>query len=84
MLVVGEFGFGLNFVGSISKSLEDFEDVGTILHGNDSELIFFINPYEECFVVVVEDSSCLWPFSLESSGLKVFISSFEKEMISNE
>ena len=27
MLVVGELGLGLNFVGSISESLEDLEDV---------------------------------------------------------
>jgi hypothetical protein len=46
---------------SLSKSLEDFLDVSTVLHGNDSELIFLIHPHKECLLGVVEDSSGFRP-----------------------
>jgi len=54
------------------------------LHGDDSELIFFVDPDEESLVVVVEDTSSLWPVSLKTSRLKIFITTLEEEMISNE
>jgi len=84
MFVIGEFCFLLNLVGTISKSSENLLDVGTLLHGDNSELILFVNPNEEGFGIVVEDTSSLWPVSLESSRLKIFVSSLEKEVISDQ
>jgi hypothetical protein len=84
MLVIGEFCFLLNLVGTISKSSENLLDVGTLLHGDNSELILFVNPNEEGFGIVVEDTSSLWPVSLESSRLKIFVSSLEKEVIGDQ
>jgi len=84
MFVVGELSLGLNFVGGISESRENLFDVGTLLHGNNSELILLIDPDKESLGVVVIDSSSLWPVSLESSRLKIFVSSLEKEMISDQ
>jgi hypothetical protein len=84
MLVVGEFSFGLNLVGGISESLENLLDVGTLLHGNNSELILLVDPDKESLGVVVEDTSSLWPVSLETAGFKIFITTLEKEMISDE
>ena len=84
MLVIGELGFGLDDVGSISESLENLLDVRSSLHGDDSKLILFVDPDEESLGVIVIDSSSLGPLSLESSGLKVFISTLEKEVISDK
>jgi hypothetical protein len=44
MLIVGEFGLGLDLGGSDGESLEDLLNVGSILHGDDSELILLIDP----------------------------------------
>ena len=84
MFIICELGLGLDDVGGISESLENLLDIGTLLHGDDSELILLIDPDEESLVVIMEDSSSLWPFSLETSRLKIFVSSLEEEMISNE
>jgi hypothetical protein len=84
MFVIGEFCFLLNLVSTISKSSENLLDVGTLLHGDNSELILFVNPNKEGFGIVVEDTSSLWPVSLESSRLKIFVSSLEKEVIGDQ
>ena len=84
MSIIGEFCFLFDLVGTISESLENLLDVGTGLHGDDSKLILFVNPDEESLGVIVEDTSSLWPLSLESCRLKIFITSLEKEMISDE
>jgi len=84
MFVVGELSLGLNLVGGISESRENLFDVGTLLHGNNSELILLIDPDKESLGVVVIDSSSLWPVSLETAGFKIFISTLEKEVIGNE
>jgi len=84
MLIVGEFGFLLNEASSGGESLEDGTDIGSLLHGDDSKLIFFVNPDEESLSIIMEDSSTLWPVSLETAGFKIFISTLEEEMIGNE
>ena len=50
-----------------AQSVEDLDDTGILLHGDDSELILLVNPDEESLGIVVEDTSVLWPFSLKSS-----------------
>ena len=84
MLIVGEFGFLLNLAGSDRESLENLLDVRSFLHGDNSELIFLINPDKESLGIVVENSSSLWPVSLKTARLKIFVSSLEKEVILNE
>ena len=74
MLVVGELGDLLNLGGSTGKSIEDSSNVGSLLHGDDSELILFVNPDKEGLVVVVEDSSARWPVTVESASLKEAVS----------
>ena len=70
MAVVSELSFGLNCGGGAAEALEDGTDVGTLLHGNDTELIFLINPDEEGLGVVVEDTSALGPVAVETAGIK--------------
>ena len=65
MIIVSKLANSFNVRSGSAESLENSCDVRTILHGNDSELILFINPDEEGFVIIVEDTSSLWPVSVE-------------------
>lgn len=72
--VVGELGDLLDLSGSAGKSVEDGVDVSTWLHGDDTELIFFVNPDEEGLGIVVEDTSALGPLAVEVAGLQESVS----------
>ena len=73
MVIVRELSDLLYLTGSLGKSGEHSTDVGTWLHGDDSELILFVDPDKESLLVVVEDSSARWPVTVETSSLKVFV-----------
>ena len=47
-------------------------------------MILFINPDKESLVVVMEDTSSLWPVSLKTAGFKILITTLEKEVIGDE
>ena len=63
------------------QSFEYTLDITTLLHGDDSKLILFIDPDKECFGCVVEDTTALWPVTLHTSYLQVWISRHEEEVI---
>ena len=52
---------GLDGGGGLGESFDDSLDIVTLFHGDDSHLIFFIDPDEKVFVVVVEDTTGIWP-----------------------
>ena len=70
MAVVSELGSGLDSGGGAAETLEDSADVGTLLHGDDTELILLINPDEEGLGVIVEDTSALGPVAVETAGIE--------------
>ena len=74
MFVVREFGLLLNVSGSTRESLENGSDVSAWLHGDDSELIFFVDPDEESLGVIVENTSSIGPVSVQSTSFKISIS----------
>ena len=74
VLVVGKLGLGLDDAGGIRESLEHLLDVRSSLHGDDSELILFVDPDEESLGVVVEDTSASGPVTVKAAGLKETIS----------
>ena len=57
MVIMGKLALGLDVGGSSAESVEDFDDTGSLLHGNDSELILLVDPDEESLGIVVEDTS---------------------------
>lgn len=81
---MSELSLLLNAGNTSGKSLEDFTDVRTGLHRDDSELILLINPHKEGLALVVEDASSLGPFSLEESGLEILVVTLEEEVILSE
>lgn len=74
MRVVSETGHGLDLGGGSGETLEDFSDVGALLHGDDTELILFVDPDEEGLGIVVEDASALWPVTVQAASLKETVS----------
>jgi hypothetical protein len=80
---MGEFNIGgLEMSDGSAESIENFKNSGTILHGNNSELIFFIDPDEESLGFVMEDTSTGWPVSVEiaSSKESISLSIFKKKV----
>ena len=54
------------------------------MHGDDSELVFFVDPDKERLLIVVEYTSSLGPVSVQATSIKESISFFEKEVVSNQ
>jgi len=54
------------------------------LHGDDSKLILFIDPHKEGLFFIMEDTSSIWPVSIQTTGLKEPISLLEEEVILDE
>jgi len=84
MIVVGEFSYGLNVSASSAESVEDLHDSGTLLHGNNSELIFLIDPNVESFVSIVENTSSRWPLSVEVASFEESVTLLEENVVSDE
>ena len=63
------------------QSFEYTLDITTLLHGDDSKLILFVDPDKECFGCVVEDTTAFWPVTFHTSYLQVWISRHEEEVI---
>ena len=84
MIVVQELGLLLDSSGSTRETFEDLADIGSLLHRNDTEFIFFIHPDKEGLVRVVEDSTAFGPVSVQTASIKEPISFFEEEVVSNK
>jgi len=67
MLVMSEFANSFNVLGCSAESFKDFSDSGTVLHGNDSQLILLVDPDKESLGFIVEDTSSRWPVSVETA-----------------
>jgi hypothetical protein len=64
MGIVRKFGYLLNMSTGSAQSIKYYLEVSSILHGDDSQLVFFINPNQESLFFVVEDTSAIWPISI--------------------
>ena len=84
MIIMSKFGFFLDSGGSNSKSRENSTNISTLLHGDDSKLILFIDPDQESLFLVVEDTSASWPVSVETTGLQESVSLLEQEVIGDQ
>merc|ERR1719179_123593 len=73
--------YSLNTSG---QSFEYTSYITSLLHGNDSELIFFIDPDKECFGFVVEDTTAFGPVTFHTGYLQVWISRHEVEVVINQ
>ena len=74
---MSEFGNIFDLSCSLGQTSEDRTNIGSVLHRDDSELILLIDPHKERLLVVMEDSSALWPVTVEATGFKESITLFE-------
>ena len=74
MVVMGEFCLLLDVSAGSAESVKDGVEVSTLLHGDDSELILFVNPHKEGLIIIVENTSAIGPISVEIAGFKESIS----------
>ena len=81
MFIVGETGLLLNLCRGNGESLEDLSDVGALLHGDNTKLVFLIHPDEEGLCIVMEDTTSLRPVVLKTAAFKIFVTTLEKEVI---
>lgn len=68
-------------IGSSGESIEDLSDISSLLHGDNSEMVLFVQPDQEGLVVVVEDTSGFRPLPIETCCFKVLVAFLEQEMI---
>jgi len=66
------------------KTFKDAPDITAHLHGDDPELILFIDPDEESLFGIVEDTTTFGPVALHTGYLKVAVTRHEEEMVINE
>ena len=78
---MGELAFCFNCSGTSTKSFEDLSDTSSLLHGDNSKLVLLIDPDKEGFRFIVEDTSSIWPVSVEIACLEESISLLEEEMV---
>jgi hypothetical protein len=76
-------GFFDDFDAS-DQTIQNFANVTTVLHRNDTQVIFFIDPDQEGFVLVVENTASTWPVTARVGSLQESIAFFEQEMISDQ
>jgi len=73
------------FVESLTEPFENGADISILLHGYHSIVIFFIDPYQKIFLVIVPDSSSIRPISCHASTEKQWADRFvEKKAVSNQ
>lgn len=83
-VVAGEWSLLLDGLDSLDETLQDLSDVSSLLHGDDTEMVLFVAPDEESLLVVVEDSTSLWPVAASVGGLEESVSLLEEEVVLDE
>ena len=71
----------LELIQSRHESVENLSNVASLLHGDNSKLILLVNPHQEGLVVVVEDTSVVWPVSVQVASLEESVTFFEQEVV---
>ena len=70
VVVMAELGHSLDVCSCPAQPLEDGSDVSSLLHGDDPELVFFVDPDKEGLLSIVEDPTSRRPLSVATTGLK--------------
>merc|ERR1719495_1184660 len=74
----------LHCLDTLCQPLKDSINIATLLHGNDTELILFIDPDQESLGSIVEDTTTLRPVSLHTSNSQISVTRNKEEMVINE
>jgi len=71
----------LDSLDTLGKSFKDSSDISTLLHGDDTELIFLVDPDEEGLLVIVEDTTTFGPVTFHTSNGQVSVSRHKQEVV---
>merc|ERR1719295_1799715 len=71
----------LDSLNTLGKPGEDLLHISSLLHGDDAELIFLVDPDEESLFLVVEDATTLRPVTLHTSNSQVPVAGDKEEMV---
>merc|ERR1719397_2220771 len=74
----------LDGLDTLGQPGEDLLHISSLLHGDDTELIFLVDPDEESLFLVVEDATTLRPVTLHAGNSQVPVSGNEEEMVVNQ
>merc|ERR1712058_190289 len=74
----------LHSLDTSCQSVKHLLDISALLHGDDPQLVLFVDPGQESLVLVVENSTTLRPIPLHASNLEVGITRHKEEVIINQ
>jgi hypothetical protein len=74
MFIMSEFDNFFNLSCTTRKTVKDCMESCTWLHRDDAELIFFVDPDKESLGLVVEDTTTVWPVTIEVACFEETIS----------
>jgi hypothetical protein len=77
VLVVSEFSLFLDDSTSFGQTQEDSLNVGTLFHGDYTELILLVDPAQESLFGVVEDTSSFGPITVKATRLEETVALLE-------
>jgi len=72
-----------NSSDSFGQSLKNSFYISTFLHWNNSQLVFLINPDQESFFCIMENSSALRPVPFHPRNCKVSIPRYKEKVVIN-
>jgi len=84
MLIVAELRHLRNNTCCDRKSFENTKNICPLLHRNNPELILLVDPHEELFGLVVENTSTFRPVSIQSARLEESVAFLEQEVVSDK
>lgn len=73
-----------NLSDSVDHAPVNAAQVTALLHGDDSQVIFFVHPDQECLVIIVVNTTSSWPVAACVRSLKETVSFLEEEVVINK
>ena len=65
----------------VTESCKDLVHVPTLLHGDNSSVVFLVHPYQECLAVIVPNTTSIRPVTSHARGKKERRDGFVKEEV---
>lgn len=84
MIVVRKLRLGLEESGAAAQPFEHRADIRPILHRNDPQLIFLIDPHQERLIIIVINPAARRPVPVEPARLQEPVALLEQKVVVHE
>lgn len=84
MMVMNILPYFLNLLSTYGQSLKYCLEIRALLHRNNFQMVFFIDPDQEGLGIVVEDASASWEISVQTSCFLESITWLQQEVFVGE